>query len=84
VQTIELVEALVRVARGDRAAVEVDVGDRRLHPHVEPVLDVALDGREEQALELSISRAVHERDAARRVRRCPGNSGDSVTVMSGS
>ena len=64
----ELVEALVGVAGGDRAAVEVDVGDRRLHPHVEPVLDVALDGREEQRLELVDLAAVDERDAARRVR----------------
>ena len=64
----ELVEALVGVARGHRAAVEVDVGDRRLHPHVEPVLDVALDGGEEQRLELVDLAAVDERDAARRVR----------------
>ena len=63
----ELVEALVRVARGHRAAVEVDVGDRRLHPHVEPVLDIAVDGREEQRLELVDLAPVHERDPARRV-----------------
>ena len=63
----ELVEALVGVARGHHAAVEVDVGDRRLHPHVEPVLDVALDRRQEQRLELVDLAAVHERDPARRV-----------------
>ena len=63
----ELVEPLVRVASGDRAAVEVDVGDRRLHPHVEPVLHVALDGREEQVLELVDLAPVDEWDPARRV-----------------
>jgi hypothetical protein len=64
----ELVEPLVRVARGHRPAIEVDVGDGRLHPHVEPVLDVALDGGEEQRLELVDLAPVHERDPARRVR----------------
>ena len=64
----ELVEALVGVARGHRAAVEVDVGDRGLHPHVEAVLDVAVDRGQEQRLELVDLAAVHERDAARRVR----------------
>ena len=63
----QLVEPLVGVAGGDRPAVEVDVGDGRLHAHVEPVLDVALDGGEEQVLELRDLAAVHERDAAGRV-----------------
>ncbi len=63
----ELVEPLVGVARGQRPAVHVDVGDRRLHAHVEPVLDVALDRRQEEVLELVDLAAVDERDAARGV-----------------
>ena len=63
----QLVEPLVGVPGGDGAAVEVEVGDRGLHPHVEPVLDVALDRGQEQVLELRDLAAVHERDPARRV-----------------
>ena len=63
----QLVEPLVRVARGDRPAVEVDVRDGGLHAHVEAVLDVALDRGEEEVLELRDLAAVHERDAAGRV-----------------
>ena len=63
----ELVEALVLVARRDGAAVEVDVGDDRLHPHVQAVGDVAVDGRQEEVLEARDLAAVDERDAARGV-----------------
>ena len=63
----ELVEALGLVLRRDRAPVEVDVGDDRLHAHVQAVLAVALDGGEEEVVEARDLAAVDERDAARRV-----------------
>ena len=63
----QLVEALVRVARRERPPVEVDVGDDGLHPHVEPVLDVALDRRQEEVLEAGDLAAVDVRDPARRI-----------------
>jgi hypothetical protein len=63
----QLVEALVGVTRRHRALVEVDLSDDGLHPHVEPVVDVALHRRQEEALELRDLAAVHVRDPARRV-----------------
>ena len=63
----ELVEALGLVLRRDRAPVEVDVGDDRLHAHVQAVLAVALDGGQEEVVEARDLAAVDERDAARRV-----------------
>ena len=63
----QLIEAFMLVARRDDAAIEVDLGDHRLHPHVEPVGDIAVDGRQEEVLEARDLAAVHEGDAARRV-----------------
>jgi hypothetical protein len=61
----ELVEALGLVARRDGAAVEVDVGDDGLHAHVQAVGLVALDGGQEEVLELRDLAPVDERDPAR-------------------